>query len=138
MCKPYGMVEIYGDSSLTNAAIEGDKGDNVNGEKAGEAGYDIEFEEDKDSEDPAYEYNLDGEEIEELDSGASDVDDASDEELVRNKKNYRNVKNEMKEWDYEESDFNFDELRSISSSSEDENSKIGSVGPPMITKKKDM
>lgn len=42
----------------------------------------------------------------------------------------------MKCCDYDESNFDSDELRSIESSSEDENNKIGYVRPPVITKKR--
>lgn len=55
---------------------------------------------------------------------------------MNNKKNYKTVKEGMREWDYSESDFDSDELKSIGSSSEDENNKIGYVGPPVIAKKR--
>lgn len=102
-------------------------------------GYEEEFggSDESDHDDRSYRLDFDsGQETEELDSGASDIDDASDAEFVNNRKNYKTVKEGMKEWDYSESDFDSDELRSIGSSSEDEKNKIGYVGPPVIAKKR--
>ncbi|KAK1382942.1 hypothetical protein POM88_020677 [Heracleum sosnowskyi] len=143
LCKPYGKIEVYVDSSLTDEAIEadrndiaggimvvmgmmadggdggddGDDGDDGYNGDDGDDGYngdngDDMAEDSGDSEgDPAYEYENDSDETEELDSGASDIDDASDEEFVRNKQNYKSVKEGMKEWEYDESDFDSDDLR---------------------------
>ncbi|KAK1397024.1 hypothetical protein POM88_006887 [Heracleum sosnowskyi] len=105
----------------------GDGGDDGDDGYNGDNGDDM-AEDSGDSEgDPAYEYENDSDETEELDSGASDIDAASDEEFVRNKQNYKSVKEGMKEWEYDESDFDSDDLRSIDSSSEDENSKIADL-----------
>ncbi|KAK1378567.1 hypothetical protein POM88_025311 [Heracleum sosnowskyi] len=89
----------------------GDDGDDGDDGYNGDNGDDM-AEDSGDSEgDPAYEYENDSDETEELDSGASDIDDACDEEFVRNKQNYKSVKEGMKEWEYDESDFDSDDLR---------------------------
>ncbi|KAK1388504.1 hypothetical protein POM88_016682 [Heracleum sosnowskyi] len=105
LCKPYGKIEVYVDSSLTDEAIEadrndiaggimvvmgmmadggdgGDDGDDGYNGDDGDDGYngdngDDMAEDSGDSEgDPAYEYENDSDETEELESGASDIDDA--------------------------------------------------------------
>ncbi|KAK1378040.1 hypothetical protein POM88_024784 [Heracleum sosnowskyi] len=85
LCKPYGKIEVYVDSSLTDETIEADRNDIAGGGDGGDDGDDgyngdngDDMAEDSgDSEgDPAYEYENDSDETEELDSGASDIDDA--------------------------------------------------------------
>ncbi|WOH13968.1 hypothetical protein DCAR_0933482 [Daucus carota subsp. sativus] len=142
VCSQYGKIEVYVDSSLTDEELAGEGGAEGDGEGGAEGGdegsagdedlaeilrqYEEEFGsgEDSDPDDPAYKYESE-EETDELYSGGSDVDDASDEEFAVNKENYKSVKEGMKECNYSEDDFDSDELRSIGSSSEDENRKIG-------------
>ena len=93
--------------------------------------------EDSDLDDPAYKYESE-EETDELYSGGLHVDDASDEEFTMNKENYKSVKDGMKYLNYSKFDFDSDKLRSIGSSSEDENKKTCYVGPLVIKKKREL
>ena len=155
LCTPYDKLQVYVDSSLADDVLEGhhDQGyTRGNEDQDNDGGNDIEHDMGNkdlddilrhyevelgsgDESDHEYKYDSDRE-TEELDSGASDVNDGSDEEFVKNKENYKTIKDGMREWDYSESDFDSDELRSIGSSSEDENNKIGYVGPPVIRNKR--
>ncbi|KAL1827631.1 hypothetical protein ACET3Z_006043 [Daucus carota] len=104
--------------------VEEDDGDDGNGDGGdGEGGeYD-------DSEDEDYQYK--GTESEESESDGSFVGE-SDEELQKNKKNCRDFREDLRkamatpaDAEFEEDEFDSDELRSVDSSSEDENQKIG-------------
>ena len=142
--KPYGKIELYIDHWLDEGenvgndkgkeVVEEDDGDDGNGD-----GDDGEGEEYDDSEDEDYQYK--GTESEESESDGSFVGE-SDEELQKNKKNCRDFREDLRkamatpaDAEFEEDEFDSDELRSVDSSSEDENQKIGYIGPVTIKRK---
>ncbi|XP_074341116.1 uncharacterized protein LOC141678662 [Apium graveolens] len=135
VCKPFGKIELYVDHSFTDdMTIAKDKGKRgVNDDQVDEGDSD-QSEEHDDSEDDDYHYKETETEDSESDSDGSFYIE-SDEELKENKRDSKLVREEMRKAmataPFEESDFDSDELRSIASSSEDENCKIGYVGPPV-------
>ncbi|KAK1372901.1 hypothetical protein POM88_029094 [Heracleum sosnowskyi] len=132
VCKPFGVIKLYVDHSFTDDidttknkckehVNEGDNGDETESEN---------------SEDEDFQYK-------ETESEDSESDGSfyieSDEELRENRKKRKDVREEIRKAmataPFQESDFDYDELRSIASSSEDENYKIGYIGPPVVSKK---
>lgn len=136
VCKPYGKIELYIDHSFTDDLTVKDKGKKPLVEEE----HSEDMEENDDSEDGDFEYN--GSESEGSDSGNSFVVE-SDEELRENQNKSKKFRDEMRAamatpTAFNEEEYESDDLRSIDSSSEDENTNVGYIGPPpnLLQKKK--
>ncbi|XP_074366751.1 uncharacterized protein LOC141707468 [Apium graveolens] len=140
--KPYGKISLFVDhfeldnlvdmpttpTELNNKQPESNLENEANGSSEDDPEYDAETESESDSD--------------ESDNGSLYLDSDEDEELksmrVKKKDFKKNLNNPVKLpiINSDESDFNSDSLRSESSSSEDENCRIGYVGPPNPKKRK--
>lgn len=145
LCLPYGMIDLFVDHTTTeirSLEIPKTPQQTTKNSDDEQLGYDS----DDESEDSDYEVDGEYSETDSDDMQMSEGFENSDDELVDCRKMYKSVKDDMSKGtqggtqggpehvmneDSDESAFNNDELRSIGSSSEDENNKIGYVGPPI-------
>ncbi|KAL8098301.1 hypothetical protein AgCh_031170 [Apium graveolens] len=153
LCLPFGLIELFMDHSTEKSAVDilqtPHQYENYDDDEQLGSDDDLHLGTDVENEDS--DYIGSAEEYSDTDSDDtlwSEDDDLqiSDEELVKCRKFYKSVKEQMENGthgevtrgvsmntciDSDESAFNSEELRSTNSSSEDENSKISYVGPPV-------
>lgn len=141
-----GRMDLYVDhlsSGKGGEVSKGNVGDGIDQGTEGDAFYHdfgADEYEDLDFDDPNY---VEGDDVttDEEESFSGYSGESEDEELRECRKNRKVVKEAMSKVrdmdvdDSAESDFGSDELRSYSSSSEDENARIGYVGPPPAKKR---